>query len=322
MSFEPDALLRVIMEIPFARIMEDLNYEGYLAIVAWGRSVDTGSQMQQGTREELDEVFMPVKSRGGVKRTPDDLRLLPPGLSKPWRLTRFSYWGSSGRTGRRLLTRLAYFERMADRFARLPQSRKEELAPEIASGTDRYWKGTGLGLVPGAILLLDATLNHLAWLDDEFSRSPAYVEAGAVIALADPRKRSMRNWFNLLLKSVKCANLLELHALVDRRGGRIRDEIITHGRLKKWASSSTVFPFESAKVVLTACYGDDPGSHPEVGLLWCAKVLTFLTEMVMGFSAGPVAPLVAQGHIHVRLQHLREELRATKGARPEELFFL
>lgn len=322
-SFSPDALFRVIAESTFNRLLEENSYKGYRALLAWAHSVESGSQMQQGTRKNLDELFAIVTSRGGVKVTAEDFRRMTPGLSMPWRLTRFSFWRGSTRLGRRLLTRLAYYERAAVRLNRIPPSRRADMVPTLVREGHKYWYETGLGMTPESIFLLDSTLHHLAWLDAEFSRGSACTAAGAVIALADPEKRVMRHWFDLLLKSKKeCSDLFDLHELVDRRGGRIRGEIITHGRIKKWASSSCIFPYKSAKVILTACYGENLSGHPEVGLLWCAKVLTFLTEMVRSFSAQPVAPLVAQGHMHARLLQIREELRATKGANPKELFFL
>lgn len=321
-SFSPDALYRVLTEDPISRVVEENSYSAYRALLAWDRSETSGSRMQQKTRADLEELFEPARTRGGVKFTIDYLDAMPVGLGLPWRLTRMSYWRLASRFQRRLLTRLAYYERAAAKLDRIEMARRADAVPALLRQGILYWHNTTLGMTGHAAMLLDATLHHLAWIDEEWGTTHGYPAANALVSLANPKRRVMRHWFDILQKSTRSTNLLELHQLLLRRGARIHGNAITHGRLKKWASSSDLLPFESARVLLTACFGEAASERPETRLLWAAKLLTFLTEMVRGFSAEPVAPLVAQRFLHERLLQIQEELRATKGASAKSLFFL
>ena len=184
-----------------------------------------------------------------------------------------------------------------------------------------YWHGTGLGMRYETMLVLDAALQHLAWLNLEIQADCPSWETGTLLALAEPSARPMRHWFDMLLKRVQCDDLAELTNLLAKRGTVRLGRLITHDRLRKWASTQELLPLAALTVLLEATVPSARQS-PEAFALWGAKLLTFLVEVIRCFTPQEVEPLVAQAHVHDRLKSFRAEFLAAKGTRSAGLFLV
>lgn len=323
LSFTPDTFSRVLAETSFSALLARLNYDGYLSLLALDRVERTGSRLQSKTRKHLEKMFAEAKTSGGSEVSLERLRDLPTGLSSPWRLLRWTFVAGLDRTKRRFFTRLAYYERLTvefNRSMRLPE-RVERLRPLLEPSL-MYWSGSGLGLQWQAIAVLDATLQHLVWLERRYLSEEPNLESRALLRLTAAGKRPMRHWFDQLLCSVGCVDLLDLHHMLARKGAIRHRDVISHDLLKKWASTQRTLPYDAAEALLTACFGTEAGNTRDANDLWFAKMLVFLTEFIYCLAQEEVPISEAQSHIHRRIRLLHGEFEASEGTPNTKLFGL
>lgn len=321
LGFSPDTILRVVTEKPLLSHLEEHEYGYSRALKALDLSIQRGSTLQKQTRLDLKAMMQPARTAGGSPLTVDDLNDIPKNLSAPWRIARRAFFGTTDRTGQRLLARLAYYDRLTVEFARSRHvsARMERLKPRLAPSLE-YWHSLGLEMSWEVIAVLDSTLQHLCWLDCELRSLDERRSVSAALRLTEPSKRPIRHWFDGLLQALGLCDLLELHQLLARRNAVRHDNVISHDLLKKWASSQRTMPYAAAKTLLAACLGDKAGDSVEAMDLWNAKLFVFLTETIYCFTKEPIEPLVAQSHIHERLKLLESEYLGTKGNVTAPLF--
>jgi len=229
LGLSPDTLLRGLVGFDWTQLIEKTDYSLFLALRALGRSVEAGSQLQQGTLDVLSKGMGTPGQPGSI----EELRGVPNGLSTPWRILLRSLRPALPRRERRTLARLAYFDRVAHQIsnaqnADLSQERRRRaFLPSLT-----YWHETGLGLPGESMLVLDSTLCHLAWLElDIASTTLDAKHALSIFALAEPSKRPIRHWFDELLAETKCANLVDLDNLLAKLGRARHGRPITHDLL-------------------------------------------------------------------------------------------
>lgn len=313
LGFSPDTILRVITEKPFSSHLEVLDYGFFRALKALDLSIKSGAKLQKSTRTTLKDKMEALRTVGGTPMTINNIDEIPKNLAAPWRIVRRAFFSNCGRTGQRLLARLAYYDRLTVELNRSKHMLgRMERIQHFLNPSLNYWNSLSLGMHYEVIAVLDSTLQHLCWLDIELRSRNERSSVSAALQLTEPSRRPIRHWFDALLKSQKLNNLLELHSLLVRQDGIHHNNVISHDLLKKWASSQRTIPYASAKKLLTACFGDKAGSSVEAMNLWNAKLFVFLTEMICCFSKDPIDPLVAQSHIHERLKLLELGFLAPK----------
>lgn len=215
---------------------------------------------------------------------------------------------------RRLLVRLAMFDRIAHRMTDLKDEQENErLRRRIFTPSLTYWQKTGFELPWRASVALDMTLQHLAWMDVQLnSNSKPPWPAGGILALAEPTQLPMRHWFDGLLAPTNCANLVEFYDFLGNQKALRLGRVISHDLLKKWASTLQLMPHPAVCTVLEACKPmvDDIAEHLR---LWIARLLTFLYEFIGSFSATPVDEKASQKAVHERLVQLCAEFGEAEG---------
>ena len=321
LGFSPDTILRVIAEKSFLSHLEELEYDQYRALKALDRSLRTGSKLQKGTSSDLESMMESAHTVGGSPLTLKDIESIPDNLSAPWRIVRRTFFSSTGRTGQRLLARLAYYDRLTVEWtrSRTMSDRMERLARRFAPSIE-YWNSHNLQLSLEAIALIDSTLQHLCWLDLELRTHDKRRIESSTQRLTGPLKRPVRHWFDSVLKELNLRDLLELHNHLTRQGALRHENVISHDLLKKWASSQRTLPYFAAKPLLFGCFGERAPTSVYAMDLWNAKILVFLTETICCFTAAPIDPLVAQSYIHERLKLLDMEFLNSRGKSSTSLF--
>lgn len=316
LGFSPDTLLRVMTGRSLSSMLEKSAYKYSLALKAFGRSEEAGAKMHSATRRDLEEVFGAIEI-GGAPLGLDGLRALPNSLGGPWRILRVTMTKDWTRTGRRLFTRLAYYDRITDQIGKVRDpARSTALRQRFFLPSAKFWHECETPLSWEIALCVDATLHHLVWLDRMLGTEKPKYKAGTLLALSSPEARPMRHWFTGILRRTRCSNLHELHEYLLARGAARHGRAISHDLLKKWSSSQQLIPYSAAKELLKACAADDP----EWTLLWQAKLMTFLVECVVCFTPKEVEPLVAQRCIFQRLESLQAMFQANQRLCGDNLF--
>lgn len=321
LGFSPDTILRVITEKPFISHYEEFEYGHFLALKALDRSLQKGSKLQNQTKADLTSMMESVRTVGGAPFTFEKLEQVPDNLSAPWRIVRRAFFEATGRTGQRLLARLAYYDRLTVELRRnrnMPV-RIERLALRFAPSVE-YWRSQKLQMSLEVIAVLDATLQHLCWLDLELLALDKRRTNSFTQRLSAPLKRPVRHWFDDILKELGLRDLLALHQHLAKRGALRHDNVISHDLLKKWASCQRTLPYSAAKTLLVGCFGQAAPSSIATMDLWTAKLLVFLTETICCFTHEPIEPLVAQSYIHERLKLLEIEFLNSRGNSSNSLF--
>ncbi len=266
--------------------------------------------MQKGTRQDLEQAF---RRSGGDKpwraMTPEELQFLPNSLSTPWRLLFRTLRRSFSRLERRLLVRLALYDRIAHQIASAPdESERLRRQRRAFQPSVQYWSQTEFQMPWEALTVLDTTLEHLAWLENQLPLEGKKIWTNdTVTALLHPKRRPMRHWFDSLLEQTATRDLAELHRLLLRRGVLSRGKVISHDLLKKWASTQELMPHHAVVAVLEGCNQKVDGDKEHLRL-WIARLLTFLCELVGAFSAKPIEQAAAQKSVYDRLLQLRNGL--------------
>lgn len=321
LGLSPDTVLRALIGKSFQQLLEEVSYRHFRAQVALARAETTGSQLQAATLADVQEMVGNL-ARAGQSFDLNALQALPESLRSPYRLLRRACSPTFTRTGKRVLTRLAYYDRVAHQITlTVDAERSAGFRRRIFGPSLVYWHETGLGMRYETMLVLDAALQHLAWLNLEIQADCPAWETETLLALAEPSARPMRHWFDMLLRRAKCDDLAGLENLLAKRGTLRSGRPITHDRLRKWASTQALLPLAVVRVLLETCVPDATRS-PEAFALWGAKLLTFLVEVIRCFTPKEVEPLAAQAHVHERLKSLQAELLAAKGTRSARLFLV
>lgn len=312
LGLSPDTLLHALVGFDVLQFVEKNEYKLFRALVAAGCAEETGSKLQQGTLDVLSKGMGPA----GQPRSLNEIRAIPDELSTPWRILLRVMRSTLPRWERRVLARLAAFDRVAHQIpSALDIDREVERRRRVFLPSLAYWYETGLGLNWESTLVLDATLCHLAWIDiDNALLNPDAIHPFSIVGLAEPSRRPMRHWFDELLAETRCANLVALHNHLVKRRCLRHGRPISHDLLKKWASTERLMPYD-AVVQLLGASNDDAFKARAHSRLCFARLLTVLGELLTCFSADPVAPKTAQSELHKRLQSLSAELKAGSGSR-------
>lgn len=307
-SFDPETIVRAATGHSLSHILEEMDYGSYRVMLAWVRSLESGAKMQRGTREALERLTTPPDDVNKMM-TSDELLTLPNAMTGYWRMLFRTFRRGTGPTWRGLLVRLAWQDRELHALERLSEQeqvarRKALFHPSIA-----YWHATGIfGQHFRTALVLDKTLEHLAWADVQLSSSPHRVlRVDPVIGLVRPGKNPMRHWFDRLLQLTGASNLSDFCDLLAERADEQAERMFTHLELKQWATAHKPLPQALAHQMLKACQ-PEVDVHRERAQLWIARLLTFLTSFVQAFAVDPVEEATAQAVVFQRLIDLRTKL--------------
>lgn len=319
LGFSPDTLLRVLAGRSWLGLIEELDYSQFLALKALARLEVSGAKMHNATRKELETSLGAIEF-GGTPLTIAGMSDLPNSLGGLWRLLRVTVAKNWTRTGRRLFTRLAYYDRIADQIGKV---RDPALSLAVRQRfflpSAEFWRGCETPLGWEAALCVDATLHHLVWLDQVLPTEKPRYQAGTLLAMSNPDARPMRHWFDGILRRTRCSSLVELHHYLLSHAATRHGRPISHDLLKKWSSSQQLMPHAASKEILQACSAD-AANDMEWMRLWLAKLLTFIVECVVCFTNKEVEPLVALRCIHQRLQSLQETFQGKQRLCGESLF--
>lgn len=302
-GFSPDTIFRVLSGRGLANLLEHYDYNLHLLVKALQRHESQGTRLQRSTEQELRHLLARTEL-AGAPLTIDRLRELDGRLASPWRLLYRSSKPSLNTRERRLLARLVYYDRLAHQIqiVREPITDKS-FRDGPFSQSITYWQNVSTPLGPEIALCIDATLHHVAWLDQVLSLEKPGYASGTVFKLTNPENLVTRNWLNHLLHKTKTVDLLDFHNLLFRREVARNQKTISHDLLKKWSSNQTLIPFESGYKIIVAC-------QPEIDIdierisLWLVRLLIFLTECIVCFTPLKTEPLAAQKHLNERLMKL------------------
>lgn len=306
-SFDPNTVIMAATGRSLNHAVERMDYGSYLTVRAWVRSVTLGSTMQQGTRESLANL---MPSPEDINRPPivEELLTLPNAMTGYWRLAFRIFRRSAGPTWRGLLVRLAWRDRQLHVLGGMGAEEQVAMRAKLFSASIHHWVSSGL--FSGSfrpMLVLDMTLQHLAWADVQLSRSEhSVLHMDPIVGLVQPGKAPMRHWFDRILGLTGTQNLAGLCDLLAERADKARPRTFTHLELKQWATAQKLIPPGPAHQLLATCC-PEVDFHRERTQLWTARLLTFLICYVQGFSTEPVTKVVAQAAIHERLTSLRDE---------------
>lgn len=307
-SFDPNTVIMAATGHSLNHVVERMDYGSYLTMRAWVRSVTRGSTMQRGTRESLANL-MPLPEDINRPPTAEELLTLPNAMTGYWRLAFRTFRRGTGPTWRGLLVRLAWRDRQLHALEGLGAEEQAAMRAKLFSASIHYWASSGL--FSGSfrpMLVLDVTLQHLAWADVQLSRSEhAVLRADPIVGLVQPGKAPMRHWFDRILGLTGTQTLAGLCDLLAERADKVSSRTFTHLELKQWATAQKLMPPGPAHQLLAACR-PEVDFHRERNQLWTARWLTFLICYVQGFSTEPVTKAVAQAAINERLAFLRDEL--------------
>lgn len=305
LGFAPDTLLRVMTGRGLSGFIEEHAYKYSLALRALCRSEEAGTKMHKASRRDLEDVFKSVQI-GGRHLTVEDMRHMPNSLVGPWRILRLTFAKDWNRTGKRLFTRLAYYDRIADQIGRVSDpARSAALRLRFFLPSAKFWHECQTPVRWEIALCIDATLHHLVWIDQMLAAEKPSYEPGTLLALSSPKARPMRHWFDRVLVKARCNGLQDFHQYLLSLGASRHGRSISHDLLKKWASSQQLIPHAAAEELLDVCNLARPDGL-EWTRLWQAKLLTFLVECIVCFTPKEVEPLAAQSCIHQRLKSLQE----------------
>lgn len=310
-SFDPDTVLKAASGRSLTYFHKQMDYASYLALQAWVRSMTQGSVMQRSTRASLAKVMTPVDD---INRPPtlEELTSLPNALTGYWRALFRTFRRGTGPTWRGILVRLAARDRQLHALNHMGAEDQVVMRAKLFLPSLHYWRSTALfGKSFRPMLVLDATLEHLAWADVRLSRcGQAALRIDPIVGLVRPEKVPMRHWFDRILELTGTPNLVVLCDLLAERADTASPRIFTHLELKQWATGSKRLAPGPAYQLLAACQ-PEVDMHRERVQLWTASLLTFLVSFVQAFATEAVTQSVAQAAIYERLAALRSLILAT-----------
>lgn len=305
-SFDPETVVKAASGRGLAYHCKQMDYSSYLALQAWVRSMTQGSTMQRATRSSLAKLVAHVDDIN-LPTTPEGFTSLPNALTGYWRVLFRTFRRGTGPTWRGMLVRLAARDRRLHALDRMSAGEQAVVRSKLFYPSLNHWVLTGIfGESFRPILVLDATLEHLAWADVELGRSgQAALRTDPIVGLIRLGKVPMRHWFDRILDLTGTPNLAALCDLVAARADTPSPRTFTHVELKQWATASKRMAPGPAYQLLAACQ-PEVDLHRERAQLWMASLLTFLVSFVQAFANEPVTQAVAQAAIHERLLALRD----------------
>lgn len=318
LGFSPDTFCRVLFGKGIRRLLEEHEYSIELGLRALDRAETQGSKMHKSVRDDFERLL----SRATVGNAPlnlERLRNLPPSLSGPWRILRVTmakYWS---RYDKRLINRLAYYDRIASQIGMVRDpTQAVAVRKRFFLESVSFWRAAETPLGDEIALCVDATIQHLAWFDRTWAATHTWYPTGTLNGLANPEKKPIRHWFDGVLVRTRTADLNEFQKHLAAQGALHLGRPIEHDLLKKWASSQHFIPAKAADALLASC--STAVREIERYRLWLAKLMTFLVECVVCFSPQEVKPVQAQRCIHRRLELIQEHLQANQRLCGHSLF--
>lgn len=311
-NFHPDTLLRACTGYGLqSHLEESPQYKTFLSLKAFARSVETGSKMQRQSKLDAETGMATVRYKGREAR-PQDLVDMPESHAAPWR----QIWRGMRHPDidvriRRLFARFAAFDRAAHQISRqLDPEAHVALRRRHMEDTIRFWSSSGFAINPWAAVALDATLQHLAWLDSHEVLELRLASFQGALPLAEDSRSPMRHWFDELLSTANFEDLTSMAKYLEVQSERGVSPKITAQALRNWASSQFLMSLESGRDLLQALV---PKIQPdrEYYRLTMARLLVFLVEVARCFSKEPVAEEAARVVIYSRLRELELRARAT-----------
>lgn len=299
--------MRVLFQTDMEGLLREAGYEQWLALRSLGRSLESGSKMHRSSVEALRWT--------GPNPEPPFIRhsalfsndTLPPSTTTHWRILRQVIRTTEHDAIRRVLVRLAFYDRLGSQCLKLAMEAPDApIVRLVIKSGFLHWEEAFPGIHPRAALCIEATLHHLAWFEVELERTAGTRTPIRVLEYVTPPTRPMRAWFNRLLEATKCENLVDLHHLLLKRDVRHLDRPISHDLLKKWSSSQVLIPKAAAKALLSLLDTDDKRDFHRLGLV-IAKSLTLLVEGVRCFTGANATAAAAQRHVFARLTQLKHE---------------
>lgn len=306
-GFSPNTFMRVVFQTDCEGFLRETGYEQWLALKSLGRSLESGSKMHRSSIDALRWTGPnpePPFIRHSAHFSQDTL---PPSTTTPWRILRQVIRSTEHEVIRRVLVRLAFYDRLGSHCLKLAtESPDAPIGRLIVKHGLLHWQQAFPGIHPRAALCIEATLHHLAWFEAELERTAGARKPISVLEYVTPPTRPMRAWFNQLLEATKCENLVDLHHLLLKRDVRHLDRPISHDLLKKWSSSQVLIPKSAVNALLSLLDTDDKRDFHRLGLV-IAKTLTLLVEAARCFSGADVTTAAAQRHLFDRLTQLKQE---------------
>ncbi|OOG58035.1 hypothetical protein [Polaromonas sp. C04] len=216
-----------------------------------------------------------------------------------------------------LVERLAHLDRVADSVWQLFEdglpSEALALMEQHVGLPLQHWSQENPSLPPAVVLLVDISLQTLAWFEWQSALESALDKKeprpSRALPLLAPARKPVGNWLGRLERAAGCANLKELADLMLAKGIKRNDKYVSYDLLKKW-SSGLMPPRVSWELLKVASGRVD--AQREHGLLVVARFLTFLCDLVVAGTRGEARLWKAtQGQIRSRYA----ELYASEGAR-------
>lgn len=214
-----------------------------------------------------------------------------------------------------LVARLGRLDRMVFSARKLTEKGMQAdgealLAPYIGRSFVERWKRYNPNLSMPVAVLLDISLQSLAWL--EWRAKRAYPGEGAValvsrfVCLLAPRRRPIGHWLMRMQKSVGCASLLAFSSRTLDKGIKWHSRQLSHDLLKKWSSGQQLMPAKALQPVLKVVSGH-VNDDRERNLFAAARFLSFLCDLVIAGSRGkPPSWAAAQDQIRRQYGELYE----------------
>lgn len=318
LGFSPDTFCRVLFGKGMRRILEEHQYSVELGLRALERAENLGSKMHKSVRDDFERIL----SQAFVGNAPlnlERLRNLPPSLSGPWRILRVTMTKHWSRNGKRLINRLACYDRIASQIGNVRDpTHAVAVRKRFFLASLSFWRGAETPLSDEIALCVDATIHHLAWFDRTWASNHTWYPTGTLNGLANPKKKPIRHWFDGVLSRTHSADLNELQRHLAAKDAMHLGRPIEHDLLKKWASSQHLIPAKAADVLLASC--STTVTEIETLRLWLAKLVTFLVECVVCFTPQEVTPVQAQRCIHQRLELIQEHLQTNQRLCGHSLF--
>jgi hypothetical protein len=175
----------------------------------------------------------------------------------------------------------------------------------LFGGERAAWQALNPRLLMQVFLLVEVALKTLAWLECRLEPGPAGrgLQHSAVDRLLAPDRKPIGNWLYEVCDASGCRDLGKLSEELLRRGSLHLKRPISHGLLRRWASSSSgVMPRVAVSPVLAGV-----GLQKQVDRLrsryYVARFFTFLCDLLRAATVGEPRPSWEEVQAQVRSRY-------------------